>query len=125
MTNLAIDQVYQVWKKFIKTREIDTGTIREEVAESWKRCLFVHKLDSYAPKQPIRLSQEEIAKRLQRNSALMDYARPFLQVLESAVRGSGFIITLSDSDGYVLDVHGDEEIIEMAAANNYLPGCCR
>jgi PAS domain S-box-containing protein len=125
MTDLAIDQVYQVWKKFIKTREIDTGTIREEVAESWKRCLFVHKLDPYAPKQPIRLSQEEIAKRLQRNSALMDYARPFLQVLESAVRGSGFIITLSDSDGYVLDVHGDEEIIEMAAANNYLPGCCR
>lgn len=125
MTDLATDQIFQVWKKFIKTREINTGTIREEVAESWKRCLFVHKLDPYAPKQPIRLSQEEIAKRLQRNSALMDYARPFLQVLESAVKGSGFIITLSDSDGYVLDVHGDEEIREMASANNYLPGCCR
>lgn len=73
-----------------------------------ERCLFVHKLDPDAPKQQIRLSQEEIAKRLQRNSALMNYARPFLQVLELAVKGSGFIITLSDS--HVLDFHGDEEI---------------
>jgi len=61
MTDLATDQIFQVWKKFIKTREINTGTIREEVAESWKRCFFVHKLDPYVPKQPIRLSQEEIA----------------------------------------------------------------
>jgi len=61
MTDLATDQIFQVWKKFIKTREINTGTIREEVAESWKRCFFVYKLDPYVPKQPIRLSQEEIA----------------------------------------------------------------
>jgi transcriptional regulator of acetoin/glycerol metabolism len=55
----------------------------------------------------------------------MGSAKPFLQVLESAVKGSGFIITLADEDGYVLEVLGDEDILKMASANNYLVGCRR
>lgn len=125
MSDLVTDQMFQVWRNFIDTGEVDTKIIREEIAESWKRCLFVYKLDPHAPPQPISLSQEEITKLRQKNMSLMNYSRPFLQVLESAVKGSGFIITLANREGYVLDVLGDEEIMQMAATNNYLPGCCR
>lgn len=119
------NRIFQIWKNFIETGKIDTNSIRKEIAESWKRCIFEYKLNPYATKRPIRLSQEEISERRQKNAVLMGSAKPFLRVLESAVKGSGFIITLADKDGYVLEVLGDEEILKMAAANNYLPGCRR
>ena len=125
MKTLNNNRIFQIWKNFIETGKINTHFIRKEIAESWKRCVFEYKLNPYASKRPIRLSQEEISERRQKNAILMDSAKPFLQVLESAVKGSGFIITLADKDGYVLEVLGDEEILKMAASNNYLPGCRR
>jgi len=125
MRNLATDPIYPIWKNFIENEKIDTHSIRREIAESWKRCISEYKLDPYATKRPIRLSPKEISERRQMNAVLMRSARPFLQILESAVKGSGFIITLTDKDAYVLEIIGDKEIRKMAAANNYLPGCRR
>ncbi len=118
-------QIYKEWRAFVETGTINSGSVRKEIAESWKRCLFEYRLDPHAEKRPIRLSPEEIAERCQKKSVFLESARPFLQVLGAAVHGSGFIITVSDEEGYVLEVLGDEEILEMAAANNYRPGCRR
>jgi transcriptional regulator of acetoin/glycerol metabolism len=125
MKDLPPDQFCWAWKKFIETGKIENNVLRQEIADSWKKCLFEYKLDPHAAKRPIRLSKEEIANRWEKNAILMESARPFLQVLGAAVKGSEFIITLADRDGYVLEVLGDEDILKMASANNYLPGCRR
>jgi PAS domain S-box-containing protein len=125
MKDLPHDQYCSSWKGLIETGKIETSVLRQEIADSWRRCLFEYKLDPFASKRPIRLSPKEIAERCQKNTVLMGSAKPFLQVLESAVKGSGFIITLADEDGYVLEVLGDEDILKMASANNYLVGCRR
>jgi transcriptional regulator of acetoin/glycerol metabolism len=125
MKDPFLDPIFQTWQHFIKTGEADNRLIRIEIFESWERCLFKYKLDPYGARRPIRLSQKEIAERRHSRAVLLESAKPFLKVLESAVRGSGFIITLSDEEGYVLEVLGDEEILKMAEANNYLPGCRR
>ena len=82
-------------------------------------------MDPYGARKPIRLSAGEIAQRQQNDGVMLKAAVPFIQILKAAVQGSGFIITLSDREGYVLGVWGDEEILDMAKANNYLPGCRR
>jgi transcriptional regulator of acetoin/glycerol metabolism len=122
---LPPNRVSDAWEKFIETGEIDSGIVRKEIAESWKRCCGLYKLDPYAPKKPIRLFPNEISDLGHRNVLLVEASRPFLKLLEVAVGGSGFIITLADKDGYVLQVVGDEEILKMAEENNYLPGCRR
>jgi len=124
MHGLDSERICQAWKNFTETGEAAPRAVRKEIAESWKRCLSYH-LNPYATRRPIRLSKAEVSERRQKYSTLIESSRPFLQILESAVKGSGFIITLSDKDGYVLEVLGDEEILKMAAANNYLPGCRR
>ncbi len=48
-----------------------------------------------------------------------------MEMIEISVIGSGFIVTLTDKNGHVLIVEGDKEIIEMAEANFYQPGCLR
>lgn len=125
MKNVTSDQILQGWKHFIATGTINHSFIRKEIAESWQRSLFENKLDPYEPKQPLRLSQQELANIRQKNTVLIEAAKPFLQVLAAAVQNSGFILTFADRDCYLLEVFGDEEILKLAAVTNYLPGCRR
>lgn len=113
------------WRTFVETGRILSRSLRREIAESWRRCRFDYNLDPNATPRPVRLSQDELLHRRQTNTLLLEAARPFMEVLRSSVQGSGFIITLADREGYVLEVSGDEEILRMARANNYLPGCRR
>ena len=46
-----------------------------------------------------------------------------MRFLQTAVRGTGFILVLTDEDGIVLDFCGDAEILASAKENNYVPGC--
>ena len=115
----------RAWRTFVQRGRIVKGAVRPEILDSWKRCRFLYKLDPYASPRPVRLSAEELAKRRQANAVLLDSAKPFLEIIRTSVQGSGFITTLADKDGYVLEVSGDEEILDMARANNYLPGCRR
>ncbi len=113
------------WNRFADRGEVDTGVIREEVAASWKRCLYEHHLDPYASIQTVRLSQKEIAERREKNLGLIEATKTFLNVLQLAVRNSGFILTLTDKDGYMLEVFGDAKIQRLAAETNFIPGCRR
>lgn len=119
------DPYEEFWKSFITTGRLPRGSLRREILESWKRCKLQYALDPYATPRPVKLSEQELFQRKQENEILLEAAKPFLRVLSSSVRGSGFIITLADRDGYVLEISGDDEILEMARANNYLPGCRR
>ncbi len=118
------DQKFFAWKRFVETGEIDRSVISPEIGESWNRCRE-YGVDPYGAKKPIRLSPGEIANKQEAHVVFLKAAEPFVQLLKSAAQGSGFITTLSDREGYVLGVWGDSEILEMARANNYLPGCRR
>jgi len=117
MEGLNSDKAFQAWKQFAITGKVEAKEVRKEIAESWKRCLSSH-LGPYATRKPIRLSREELVNRRQRYSFLIESSRPFLQILESEVKGSGFIITLTDKDAYVLEVLGVEGI--LLAVDQYI-----
>jgi PAS domain S-box-containing protein len=119
------DPYEELWRVFVETGRVPKGPLRREIAESWRRCKLQYGLDPQATPRPVRLSDQELLHRRQGNQVLLEAAGPFLEVLSSSVQGSGFIITLADRDGYVLEISGDEEILQMARANNYLPGCRR
>ncbi len=116
--------LFSAWKEFIETGRVDRSLVRKEIADSWERCRK-YGLDPHAPKKPLKCSGDEFRVIERRNAQLLDSSLPFMQLLEVSVRGTGFIITLSDKNGIVIRVCGDEEILEMARENNYLPGCCR
>lgn len=122
------DRVYEkqlkAWEDFHTTGKVDTAVVRKEIAASWVRCRE-RGLDPYAPKAPVRLSDREMQERIAKNGPMLNAALPFMQLLEISVRATGFITTLSDRDGIVLMVCGDDEILDMSQENNYVPGCCR
>ncbi|RLB05188.1 MAG: sigma-54-dependent Fis family transcriptional regulator, partial [Deltaproteobacteria bacterium] len=96
--------------------------VRPEILASWQRCKAMG-LDPFVLAGQRILIEKEFEERIQANARLIEAARPIMQLVEISVRGTGFITTLTDSEGYVLEVCGDQEILQMARENFYIPGC--
>jgi transcriptional regulator of acetoin/glycerol metabolism len=115
---------FATWRHFMEAGTLEPGMVRPEVAASWARCRAAG-LNPKAPKVPVRLSPAELAAVRAKNQVLLEVAVPVMKFLETAVKGSGCILVMTDADGIVLEGFGDEPIMRMAAENNYVPGCCR
>ena len=94
------------------------------MARSWRRCRDAG-IDPRGPKTPVRIRGDELEAHLRRNRHYLEAAAPLMRFPEQAVRDTGFILVLTDANGIVLRLYGDEEVIARAKANNYVPGCCR
>lgn len=104
------DRIYRSWEKFINNFEIEPYIIRPLVANAWHRCLRM-KVDPMASLCELRLlSQQQIAKRIERRKKLIDAAMPFMSHLYNFVKGTDTLVCLIDDNGIVLDVLRDPVI---------------
>ncbi|HET7838557.1 MAG TPA: sigma-54-dependent Fis family transcriptional regulator [Rectinemataceae bacterium] len=68
------------------------------------------------------LGEEELRDRLARKRELMVAAEPFIGHLYDFLRGSGFFSILTDDEGCILSLIGDEGILREASALMMVPG---
>lgn len=68
------------------------------------------------------LDPAEIADKLKESSQLLDLALPVIRQLCDAVKGSGYILVLTDAQGCILHVTGDDEVVEEAQRLNMVTG---
>ncbi|HUX42702.1 MAG TPA: sigma-54-dependent Fis family transcriptional regulator [Rectinemataceae bacterium] len=68
------------------------------------------------------LEGAELAERLARRKDLIVAAEPFVAGLYGFLRGSGFFAILTDDEGCILSVLGDENILAEAFALRMVPG---
>lgn len=118
------DALLRAWRDFNQTGRLDQNILSPEVAASWRRCAAL-KLNPNAAKVPVKLSASELARVCAENRLFIDIALPFMRFLEAAVRGTGFILVLTEATGIVLEAFGDQGVMERARENNYIPGCSR
>lgn len=123
-SQLGEDSVKSAWENLI-FRGITPGEeIRPEVLRSWIRCRESG-LDPFSKNSPPTLSKGKLLSLLKNNKDLIEISKPVMDMIEISVKGTGFIITLTEKSGYVLVVRGDSDILRMAKENYYLPGCLR
>jgi len=125
ITNQDLASLAFAWDTFQETGHIDELVVRPEVARSWRRCKAID-IDPYAA-----ISPPQSAGALNRRASyetrdnFVDEALPFLDFLTTAVRGSGFLLVITDHLGVVLRVFGDADVMSVAERNNYVPGVSR
>ncbi|MEJ2640876.1 MAG: hypothetical protein P8010_14990, partial [Desulfosarcinaceae bacterium] len=107
------DPVYPAWENVVLKGKPPETDVRPEILRSWEISKKMG-LDPYSNKPPSRLTGEKFKKLFQENELLIKLARPVMEMIKIQVEGTGFVITLSEKDGYVLVVLGDSEILEMA-----------
>ncbi len=112
------DRLLEAWEKFINNQPFDHSFIRPEIYESWVRSRS-YLVDPYNSKTAL-LSPDDLKKRIEDNKFLMEITRPYMEKLYSVVKGSGFYIMLIEKDGYILDLIGDEDMIERGSSYSKL-----
>ncbi|MCR4440715.1 MAG: sigma-54-dependent Fis family transcriptional regulator [Peptococcaceae bacterium] len=103
--------VEKAWKKFIRTGEVGSE-IAPEIVKSWMRCQEKHSPLKRAPLD--KLEQARYKERLEKNRLFVDAALPIMEDLFQTIKGSGFSVILTDSEGYILKRIGDAGFVDRA-----------
>lgn len=124
ISNDFLQEVSRAWDVFTRTGRVSSAVVRVEVARSWQRCHQL-KLDPRAPKPPVKLNARQLAALREENRLFRETALPFMEFLCNAVRSTGFILVLTDRHSVVLELFGDDDVLQMARSNNFVPGSSR
>lgn len=114
MYNFNNAKIEQAWNKFIRGENVDSTLVRKEILDSWIRSKnFGVSWENVERKV---LSKQELKKRISSRSAMVEAATTMMETIYSTVKGSGFLVVLTDEDGYILKIIGDEDIYSKAKA---------
>jgi sigma-54 dependent transcriptional regulator, acetoin dehydrogenase operon transcriptional activator AcoR len=120
MPEKSLVVVQQAWNRLIEEDILDIQLVRTEIANSWQRCLN-HNVDPMR-KNPGPPDQRKLRERLFQKQHLLKVARPFMDNLYNFVKGSGFQVVLTDEEGFLLEVLGDNEIVSRTRDVSLCPG---
>lgn len=121
---MATDHEISLERQRIQTGE-DTHSViaRPVILESWLRSREYGVPLENADKR--LLSEEALQARIAARADFCKIAFSFIESLYDFTRGTGFLITISDEDGYVLRALGDPEITQKGSNNGLAAGCNR
>ena len=110
------------WEKYTRGEDpVDGSVIPGEVLESWERC---RRLDADPLREPVHevLRGEDLGRLLGKNEEFIHVSRPFLKNLYRFVKGSRFVVSLFNRDGFLLDVLTDDEYRDENLRFQWCPG---
>lgn len=115
-----LDLVERAHDRFVHYASVDLSGIPSPVLDSWHRC----RRSEVDPRGGIGdpIPEDSVAARREQHRQLIEVAGPQMRAMYSTVRGSGFVVNLIDTDGYILEMVGDPEIIDNAQALNFEVG---
>ncbi|MFE4810713.1 sigma-54-dependent Fis family transcriptional regulator [Peribacillus simplex] len=119
MDNFIITK--NTWKRFVEEGIVDTSRLSKRIIESWYRSKK-NNVNPYLEKVAHILSNEDLLKKREENNRLLQLASPYINSLDGFLKGTGTILILTDSEGYVLKGHGEDKTIQFATDFNIING---
>ncbi|MDR1246405.1 MAG: sigma-54-dependent Fis family transcriptional regulator [Clostridiales Family XIII bacterium] len=111
-------KLHSAWENFIACAPYDFSVVRPEVLASWDRSRSAG-VDPLLIKSLV-LSESDINRRLECNSRMIKIVRSYMERIHSIVKDSGFYLMLCDREGIILDIMGDENVIDEGRSNSNL-----
>jgi transcriptional regulator of acetoin/glycerol metabolism len=115
------ENAFKLWERYIKGNEPmpdSCDEIRPVIYESWKRCI-ARKISPLNVKDE-KLDMVKLDKTLTRSKYLVDVAHSYILNLYGFVKGSNYLIALTDEHGYVIDLIGQDAQIQAKARQSGL-----
>jgi transcriptional regulator of acetoin/glycerol metabolism len=112
------------WEDVVVNQLKPSKKVRPEILNSWIRCRDLG-LDPLIKHYPKVISKSKLLRLQNKYRDFIEIAKPVMQMIEISVRGTGFIVTLAEKSGHVLETFGDRDVLKMAIKNFYVPGCLR
>jgi sigma-54 dependent transcriptional regulator, acetoin dehydrogenase operon transcriptional activator AcoR len=103
--NYNINIIQEAWQNFKNNGNID-DKLNPIIKRSWKRCID-YEVFSSGEEKGLILNGNELKERLERNDKLIYKTTPIMQEIFQLIKGSNFIVILTDRDGYILNTISD------------------
>ena len=113
-------KVESQWRRFVEHNEIPKD-IRQDILNSWIRCKK-YKVDP-SDGRGKELSKSEFNKILDKHKELIEIAIPVMLDIFNLLKESNYSIILTDENAVVLEVIGNEKIMDKNTKLNFLKGC--
>jgi transcriptional regulator of acetoin/glycerol metabolism len=107
------------WEAAVLRRQPYVEGVSPLLLQSWRRCIRAGISPTGAAPIPV-LSGEEYAVRLEKSRELIQHGLPTTNLLQEVVRGTDFLVVLTDAGGCILKVMGDEATKRKAVVNNFV-----
>jgi PAS domain S-box len=120
VTESTIARINSEWQAYV-SQDKPSSYISPEIMESWHRCKIA-RIDPQDGSCYNLLPPAELENLLQEHSELIEIARPFMHKLYEFVKGSSFIVVITDERGYILELFGDADSVEKSSHYNFVQG---
>jgi len=118
---LNTDHLKKAWINYVQKEIVDTDRIREVIIDSWTRCRKLN-VNPWQKTPANILSREALQLLAVEKIKLIDFCVPYMEMLYSIVRSSGFVITLTDEKGIILKIIGDMDIKNQISSGGFYEG---
>lgn len=115
------EEIKSAWKSFISGGSIDNENIRELIRDSWNRCRN-YGVDPFKLKNITIYEGNVLEEHLRKYKKLIDISLPVMKNLYNFVADGRFIIALSDHQGCILEIFGNEQIRSSVEVGSFVPG---
>ena len=117
---MSPEEMREKWKKARITNE-GLNDIRKEIKDSWSRSIQKN-VSPFIKANPVIIAAKLLEQKRNEYKELLDVSTPIIQNIFEFIKGSGFVAALSDCDGILLYVLGDEEGMEFTRRANFIEG---
>ena len=117
---MSLTEIKRVWKDLHANPDL-RKELRPEIYDSWERSYHYN-----VPRDMREIthlcSKSEFKNALENSKYLMEIAIPVMERLSEFVKGTGFVVTLSDANCICLKIIGDEESLDWSKRANVVEG---
>ncbi len=113
-------ELLDAWEAYVYHGK-KTCNIRPDILQSWERCKQLD-VDPFSEQVATILGESHFSALVKRKQSLIRIAKPYITLLNQYVKNSGFIIILSDENGTVLVLDGDQQQINYHKRINLMEG---
>lgn len=123
MANIVItaDPIKPIWQAFVAGKNEDLHDIPSQIMHSWIRCQEAG-VNPYNDAIHRSLRKGNFEAVLADKQELIKIAKPFMSKLYKFVQGSGFVVALTDEFGYIIEIFGDDDVLDNPMTNSFFPG---
>ena len=109
------------WESFLHTGAIEPDRLDPVIADSWRKCASSGVNPGNGMGRNV-LERYQLRELQEQNETIIHTAAPLMHNLYRFFQGSSFVVVLTDAQGYILELFGDDDRLRSAQKLNFLPG---
>ena len=116
---MDLAEMTELWAQFVFEDKL-SPKIRAPIAESWKKCKAAGV--NPAGGEGRHIDDRVLASARKEHRLFLDVAIPIIHEMFELIKSTQFLIVLTDSAGYLLEILGPPEIIARCNDMRFIPG---